>query len=298
MTRVFVTYYCIYYDDDYCIQLKTKFIIFEKRNSLLSLYFNKYKSTFNRPKMTTNPFTLATKTILVTGASSGIGRAIAIACNQMGAHVVITGRNVVELKRTSTFFIENSHSIIVADLNNSDQIDSLINSLPQLDGVVSNAGINKRMLSQYIKANEMDLIIQTNLTSPILLIKKLLKSKKLSDKSSIVFSSSIAAFHSSIGDGVYSATKGGITSFSRVLAIELASKRIRVNTIQPGMIRTEMIEKGPLSADDYAKDEQRYPLGRYGNAEEVAWTAVYLLSDATAWMTGTNLVLDGGISLT
>jgi NAD(P)-dependent dehydrogenase (short-subunit alcohol dehydrogenase family) len=109
--------------------------------------------------------------------------------------------------------------------------------------------------------------------------------------------SSIASYHSSIGDGIYSATKGGIYSFARVLALELSQVAIRVNAIQPGMVRTGLIENGPLSEEDYLKDEKKYPLSRYGRPEEIAHAAVYLLSDAAAWVTGTALVIDGGISL-
>jgi len=184
-----------------------------------------------------------------------------------------------------------------ADLNSEADMENFVTELPNLDGFVSNAGINRRRLCKYIKENDLDLIVKTNLTSPILLTKKLLKIKKINSGASLVFTSSIAAYHSSIGDGVYSATKGAIVSYSKVLALELATSQVRVNTIQPGMIRTPLLENSPLSAEDYEKDEKKYPLGRYGNPEEVAYAAVYLLSDATSWITGTSLVIDGGISL-
>lgn len=247
--------------------------------------------------MNFNPFTLAEKKVLVTGASSGIGRAIAVACSQMGACVIITGRNVDELSKTYEMLQGDGHSKVVADLNSETDVDIMVESLPALDGFVSNAGINKRSLCRYIKESEVDLIMKTNLMSPVLLTKKILKSKKLNAGASVVFISSIAAFHSSIGDGIYSATKGGIASFSKVLALELAGSKMRVNTIQPAMVRTSLINHGPLSAEDYEKDERKYPLGRYGKPEEIAYAAVYLLSDATCWMTGSDLVIDGGISL-
>jgi NAD(P)-dependent dehydrogenase (short-subunit alcohol dehydrogenase family) len=247
--------------------------------------------------MNTNPFSLVNKQILVSGSSSGIGRAIAVECSKMGAKLILTGRNVAELEKTLESLTGEGHKSIPADLNSDTDLEVLVNQLPELDGFVSNAGINRRMLCRYIKENDMDLIIKTNLTSPILLTKRLLKSKKISPAASVIFISSIAAFHSSIGDSVYSATKGGIASYSKVLALELAASGIRVNTIQPGMIRTSLLENGPLSAEDYAKDEKKYPLARYGNPEEVAYATVYSLSDATKWITGTNLVIDGGISL-
>ena len=246
--------------------------------------------------MAVHPFILTGKNILITGASSGIGRATAIACSEMGANVIITGRSVAKLEQTLSMLTGN-HKIIQADVTIELELDSLVESLPLLDGFVCNAGINHRMLTQYIKSAEMNRILQTNLIAPVLLTKKLLKSKKMNNEASIVFISSIAVHHSSIGYGIYSATKGGLTSYSKVLALELAGKGIRVNTIQPGMIRTKLIENGPLSDADYEKDEQQYPLGRYGMPREVAYAAIYLLSDQTKWMTGSDLVLDGGRSL-
>jgi NAD(P)-dependent dehydrogenase (short-subunit alcohol dehydrogenase family) len=176
-------------------------------------------------------------------------------------------------------------------------LEQLISELPELDGIVCNAGVNRRMLTQYVKELDMELILNTNLKAPIQLMKQLLKAKKINAGASVILVSSIAAYHSSIGDGVYSASKGGLSSFSKVLALELASKKIRVNTIQPGMVRTGLTEKSPLSDEDLAKDEARYPLGRYGKPEDIAYSAIYLLSDASQWITGTDLVIDGGISL-
>ena len=247
--------------------------------------------------MTFNPFGLINKNILVTGASSGIGRAIAIFCSKMGANVVITGRNILELDHTFHQLEGEGHLQFIADLNNEVETDALVEMLPQLDGFVSNAGINKRALCRYLKEKDMDLIVRTNLTSPVMLTKKLLKQKKINANASIVYISSLAASQSSSGDGIYSATKGGSASFAKVLALELAVNKIRVNTIQPAMVRTGLIENGPLTSDDYDKDERKYPLARYGKPEDIAYAVVYLLSDASAWVTGTDLVIDGGISL-
>jgi NAD(P)-dependent dehydrogenase (short-subunit alcohol dehydrogenase family) len=247
--------------------------------------------------MNNHPFSLSGKRILITGASSGIGRAIAVACSEMGADLIITGRSIDELQHTLSLMSGDGHQMIKADLTNESELEFLVDSITSVDGFVCNAGVNTRMLTHYIKQAEMDRIMQINLIAPILLTKKLLKNKKINNVASIVFISSIAVSHSSIGDGIYSATKGGLNSFSKVLALELAGKGIRVNTVQPGMIRTKMIENGPLSEADYAKDEKQYPIGRYGTPQEVAYAAVYLLSDQTKWMTGSDLVLDGGRSL-
>lgn len=243
------------------------------------------------------PFSILDKKILITGASSGLGRAMAVIFSEMGARVYYTGRNAEALAETQRMMQGEGHQMIVSDITSETDLAVLIAQLPELDGIVSNAGINKRSLTQYVKEMDLDMILNTNLKAPVMLIKGLLKAKKIGAGASVVFISSIAAFHSSIGDGVYSASKGGLSSFSKVLALELAPKKIRVNTIQPGMIRTGLTGKGPLSEDDYQKDEQKYPLGRYGQPEEVAFAAVYLLSEASKWITGTDLVIDGGISL-
>lgn len=247
--------------------------------------------------MSYNPFSLINKTVLITGASSGIGKAMALESARMGAKVIITGRDRQRLNETNFCLEGEGHMAILCDLNNPGELECLVESLPVLDGIVLNAGCNKRMLCQFIKQDNLKLLIETNLMSPILLIKSLLKKKKIQRGGSVVFTSSIAVYHSSIGDSVYSATKGGIQSFSKVLAMEVAPKQVRVNTIQPGMVRTGFVEKGVLSADDYAADEHKYPLGRYGKPEEIALAAVYLLSDASVWMTGSTIVIDGGISL-
>ena len=244
-----------------------------------------------------NPFSIANKKVLITGASSGIGRAMAISCSQMGATVYFTGRNATALIETRSMMQGENHQNIVSDSTDKTDLENLISVLPTLDGIICNAGVNRRMLTQYVKEMDMDLVLNTNLKAPVQLMKHLLKAKKINAGASVVFVSSIAAFHSSIGDGIYSASKGGLSSFAKVLALELASKKIRVNTVQPGMVRTGLTEKSPLSDDDYAKDELRYPLGRYGKPEDVAFSAIYLLSDASQWVTGTDIVVDGGLSL-
>ena len=247
--------------------------------------------------MSNQPFSLSGKTILVTGASSGIGRAIAIACAQMGARLILTGRNEEQLNVTLTQMQGTNHQIIAADLTIDNEVDQLVSSLPMLDGFVSNAGINKLMLCQYIKETDMNKILETNLISPIKLTKKLLKDKKINSGASLIFMSSIAAIHTSLGNSVYCSSKAGLISYSKVLALELATKQIRVNNILPGMVYTGITAKASLTQDDYEKDEKKYPLGRYGTTEEIAFAAVYLLSDQARWITGTDLVIDGGRTL-
>jgi len=244
-----------------------------------------------------NPFSLVGKNILVTGASSGIGRSVAIECSKMGAKLIITGRNQQRLAETYELLEGKKHLAIVADLTRNDDLDGLVEQLPLLNGLVHSAGINKRTVCQFIKEDDMNNILNINLFAPILLQKKILKNKLLANSSSILFLSSLASSSPSIGNAVYSASKGGISSFSKVLALELAPKKIRVNCIHPGMVWTELLANTYISEELYKEDENKYPLGRYGKTSDIAFLAVYLLSDASEWMTGSSLVIDGGSSL-
>lgn len=244
-----------------------------------------------------NLFSLENKNILITGASSGIGRAMAIQASQMGAKVIILARNIEKLQQTFTELIGEGHVALSCDVINEEQVNDVIKTIPKLDGVVCNAGVNKRVLCSYLSGNDLDLIFNTNLFAPILFMKKLVRAKKIAKKGSIIFTSSIASQRPSIGNAIYSASKGAIDSYMRVLALELASKEIRVNTIQPGMVWTSFFDESILEKSQYEEDEKRYPLKRYGKPEDIASLAVYLLSDASAWMTGSSIKIDGGISL-
>jgi NAD(P)-dependent dehydrogenase (short-subunit alcohol dehydrogenase family) len=244
-----------------------------------------------------NPFSLEDKRILVTGASSGIGKAIAIECSKMGASLVISGRNAERLGIVFSELEDHNNIMVPADLTKTDEVDNLIKTIPVLDGLVNNAGINKRRLCRDIMEDELNRIIYSNFSSHVLLTKKVLKTSKLNRGSSIVFISSRAVNRPTIGNAMYSASKGAINSYANVLALELAPQRIRVNCLQPGMVWTPMLEHGSLSKEQYEEDEKRYPLGRYGTPVDVAYAAIYLLSDASAWMTGSAITIDGGISL-
>ncbi len=250
---------------------------------------------------TCNPFSLAGKTVLVTGASSGIGRGIAVECARMGARVVATGRNAERLAETLAGMPSaasgEEHLAVPADLTDSAAVDALAAQLPMLDGIVQNAGINKRATCAFIKEADMRLILRTNFEAPVLLQKALLKKKKIAAGGSVVFTTSLSVEKPTIGNAVYAASKGALAAYAQVLAVELAPKKIRVNCIAPGMVWTELFSKSPLSRDDYEKDEKTYPLGRYGTPADIAPLAVYLLSDASSWMTGSHISLDGGARL-
>jgi NAD(P)-dependent dehydrogenase (short-subunit alcohol dehydrogenase family) len=244
-----------------------------------------------------NPFSLEGNTILITGASSGIGRSIAVECSRMGARLVITGRNSERLNDTLINLQGENHISIVADLTSIDEVSRLIDNLPELDGLVNNAGVSKRLLVKDITVEAINGVMANNFTSSVLVTRMLLKAKKINKKASIVFMSSRGADRPTIGNAMYSASKGAINSFAKVMALELAPQRIRVNCILPGMVWTPLIEHSSLSVDQYKEDEKRYPLGRYGKPEDIAYLASYLLSDASEWMTGSSITIDGGISL-
>lgn len=249
--------------------------------------------------MNYNPFTLAGKTILVTGASSGIGRTIAIECSKMGAVVIMTARNETRLKETLALLDGEGHSYCCADLNDESSIENLVNLLPQLNGVVHNAGMANRMPCKMVNKGNMEQVMQTNFEGPVLLQKYLLKKKKVEKESAIVFIASRAPFAPASGNAIYAASKGAMLGYAKCLGLELAPQKIRVNSICPAMIWTELVAKdAEQTGEDYKEIQQRYPLKRFGKPEDVAYLAVYLLSDAARWMTGSQIDITGGGELT
>lgn len=241
-----------------------------------------------------NPFSLEGKTILVTGASAGIGKGIAIACAQMGANVILTGRNEVRLYAISNELTNGNHQVIAADLSLGNAIQTLVQQLPTLNGVVCCAGVGQRQPCKLITGVDVDEVMNINFKSNVLLQAELLRAKKISKASSIVFIASRAASSPSIGNAIYSASKGAIISYAKCLALELAPRQIRVNCICPAMVWTDLILKGGLTKEEMEEAQLQYPLKRYGKPEDVANLAVYLLSDASSWMTGSCVDLTGG----
>lgn len=245
-----------------------------------------------------NPFRLDGKSILVTGASSGIGRAIAIECSRMGASLIITGRNREQLNDTMLALNGNGHRMMAADLLKKEDIFTLVEDLPELDGIVHSAGIVKTLPFQFINYEDLSSVMETNLMAPAILSQLILKSRKLRKEASIVFISSISGTYCAIpGNSIYSASKGAVSGLARNMALELAPKKIRVNCVVPGMIETNLMKEGKITPDQIEEDVKRYPLKRYGKPEEVAYAVVYLLSDASRWVTGTNMLIDGGYTL-
>lgn len=244
-----------------------------------------------------NPFSLENKTILITGASSGIGRAAAIECSKLGARLVITARNEERLKSTFDHLEGEGHQMILAELTNEDNIKVLVEQCPCIDGLVNNAGVSSSKPLAFISQKEIDKVYAANTYAPMLTIRWLLKKKKLNDNSSIVFTSSVASICSTIANGIYGSSKAALTSYMKYCARELAGKGIRSNAIHPGMVETKLIHGGAYTEEDLANDLKSYPLGRYGKPEEIAYSIIYFLSDASRWTTGVSLIVDGGRTL-
>lgn len=248
-----------------------------------------------------NPFSLDQKTILVTGASSGIGRGIAIQCSKMGAKVVINGRNEKRLHETLSAMEGEGHEAIIADLSTQEGIDKVINEVPLLDGFAHSAGIPTITAVKNINRSLMEHMLNVNTIAPITLTSLLVKKKKLQKKSSIVLVASISGVCiGNIGESPYSATKGALSGFIKTAAIELAARGTRINTVCPGIVKTSILE---LSDQLFSMEQMtekmlpKYPMGRFGSPDDIANGVVYLLSDASSWVTGIDLVIDGGFTI-
>lgn len=246
---------------------------------------------------TYNPYSLRGKVVLVTGASSGIGRATAIECSRLGATVVITARNENRLRETFDMLSGDSNQMILCDLADDEAINKLVEEVPHLDGLVNNAGYQEYLPVPFIKKDKLEAIMSVNTIAPIALLQKLLRAKKITKGASIVFTSSLAGLGiNAPGNSMYAATKGAISAFVTGAAIDLASKKIRVNAVCPGMVNTAIMDDGTVGEEELKADAANYPLGRYGEPEDIAYAIIYLLSEASSWVTATNLVIDGGVS--
>lgn len=261
-----------------------------------------------------NPFSLEGKTILVTGASSGIGRSTAIECSKMGAKLVLSGRNIESLIETHNRLVGDGHVCLEADLTEQININQLVEQCPILDGFVHCAGMIKLITIKSAKRDIVEKIFNTNSISSIVLTSGLIKKNKIQNGASIVFLSSLSGvFITNTGESLYSATKGAISGFAKGAAFELSSKKIRVNCVNPWVIDTsnrdvsgknifsEILDYSSMGTGDESPIDKlinRSPLKRLGTPTDVAYGVIYLLSDAASWITGTNLVIDGGYTLT
>lgn len=247
-----------------------------------------------------NPFSLEGKTILVTGASSGIGQATAIECSKLGAKVVITGRNVERLQETFDRLEGEVHQQIVAELSTEVDAKKLVDECPQIDGLAQCSGRSFTLPFLFCGQEKYDEVFGVNFFAPIQLVRLLVKSKKLRRGGSVVFVSSIGGNerHTN-GNSVYGATKAALTSAMKFCARELAPKMIRVNAVNPSMVNTPLVTRfrENLTSEQIGADVKRYPLGRYGEPSDIAHGIIYLLSGASSWVTGHSLVIDGGVTI-
>lgn len=246
-----------------------------------------------------NPFSLEGKVILITGAAGGIGRATAIECARLGAYLILTDINEEGLKATIEMLDNKGrHRIIVANLTIDDDINHLVGEIDKLDGFVSNAGVSKPAPVMFVNRTDLERIMQINAMAPMYLTQRLLRKKKFSKNSSIVFTVSIGGVYTTaVGNAMYGSSKGALQVFMKNVALESAVNGIRCNSVNPGMINTGLLKPGTYSEEDRKKDMQTYPMKRYGEPREVALGIVYLLSDASSFVTGHSLIIDGGKTL-
>lgn len=246
-----------------------------------------------------NPFLLEGKTILITGAAGGIGKATALECAKLGAHLILTDINEEGLKETlSCLEKEQQHHIVVANLTVDEDIDKLVGVIDKLDGFVSNAGVTKPTPVKFLNRTDLERIMSINAMAPMYLTQRLLKKKKFLKNSSIVFTVSIGGVYTTaFGNAMYGSSKGALQVFMKNVALEAAASGIRCNSVNPGMINTGLLKSGTYSEEDRQKDIQTYPMKRYGEPREVALGIVYLLSDASSFVTGHALIIDGGKTL-
>lgn len=244
-----------------------------------------------------NPFSLQGKHILITGASSGIGRQCAVNCDRMGARLLLVGRNKSRLVETLGMLSGSDHDYVVTDLNKipPTYIEELVTLHGAFDGFVHSAGIEKTVPVKFLKKADYVEVFNTNAFSAFEIIRQLCSRRIFKDGGSIVLISSITSLIARGGVCAYAASKGAINSAVRVMALELSKRRIRVNSISPGTILTPMMKDylASLTDDEQKKRVDGFPLG-LGTSDDVANGVIYLLSDAARWVTGSNLVIDGG----
>lgn len=251
--------------------------------------------------MNLDAFSLRGKVILVTGASSGIGKECAVRCAEAGAHIILLARNVGRLEEVGAQLpAETRFEIISADLSASmlpeDALKRAVASLGKIDGMIHAAGVSTTLPLRLIDAGKLNSFYQTNITAAVLLTKWISNPANMgSNGGSIVWLGSVMGVVGEAGKTMYSISKGALIAGAKSLALELAPKKIRVNCVSPGVVVTPMTDAAiySQSAETRQKVISLHPLG-LGNTDDIAYACIYLLSDASRWVTGTNLVVDGG----
>jgi len=248
--------------------------------------------------MAYNPFSLEGKTILVSGAASGMGKATAVTCSKMGAKVIAADCNSDGLANTMSELEGEGHKSYAINLADESTWEEILNGDFSLEGIASCAGIANMNPFSFINKGELDKVFGVNFFGPVLLVKSLLKKKKINKEASIVFVSSVdgpRVVHA--GNSVYSASKNALVGMSRNMAVDLAPKKIRVNCVLPGTTDTPLIRTANVTEEQLAENTKTFPLKRFGTPQDMANAIIYLLSDASSFVTGTELTVDGGYSL-
>ena len=248
--------------------------------------------------VTYNPFSIEGKVILVTGAASGMGKATAIACAKMGATIVAADFNAEGMTRTMDELEGEGHQQFVINLADDTTWEDLLANTPVCDGIANCAGIANMNPFMFVNRDEFNKVFSINFFGPVLLTKSLIKAKKLNKGGSVVFVSSVdgpRVVH--VGNSVYSAGKSALVGIAKNMAVDLAGKKIRVNCVLPGTTDTPLIRTANVTEESLAEVAKTFPLKRFGTPEDMAYGIIYLLSDASSFVTGTELVIDGGYTL-
>lgn len=247
-----------------------------------------------------NPFSLAERRILVTGASSGLGRAIALTCAGMGAEIIGVGRDEARLADTQRAMGATSskaHQMVRADLTQASERDAVIAALGgAVHGVVHSAGISRLSPVRMLTEQHLREVQAINVDAPMMLTQGLLKRNLIAADGSIVFIASIAAHIGVAGVAAYSGTKAALIAMTRCLAMEVVKRRIRANCLSPALVETPLLDATATMVGSMEEERKAYPLG-FGKPDDVANAAVFLLSGASRWITGTTIVMDGGLTI-
>lgn len=243
---------------------------------------------------------LAHKKILITGASSGIGRATAVLFSNLGAELIITARNEEKLKETLALLKPNAHhQCVITDLTHNDAIKKMVAEMGAIDGFVHCCGKVLPVPVKFIQDKHLEDVFSVNYFSAVHTVSELLKQKKINNGASIAFISSVSTLHAYFGGGPYISSKAALEGYAKVLALELVSKKIRVNVLQPALVNTAIFEStldAAINKDEMNKLIAQYPLG-VGEPNDIAQALAYFVSDASKWVTGTCLKMDGGLTL-
>lgn len=246
-----------------------------------------------------NPFSLKGKKVLVTGAASGIGRSVAVEASKMEADVFLVDLNEERMKETLSLMDSGNHKLFTVNLTDSKALEELACEMDSLDGLVNCAGVGLTLPFKFCGEEELKRVMAINFYAPVLLTQTLVKKKKINKNASIVYMASIdGTVTGHIGNSIYSATKGAVLGSVRSQALELASRGVRVNCVSPARVNTPLIKRDNISEEQVQANMQLYPLKRYAEPEEIAYYIIYLLSNASTYTTGSNLVIDGGFTIT